>query len=44
MPSLRQTFATQKAFQTEQGKKALRKVHVVLTPGGAGIQVLREEY
>ena len=41
---VRQTFSTQKEFSTEQGKKALPKVHVVLTPGGAGIQVLREEY
>jgi macrolide transport system ATP-binding/permease protein len=41
---VRQVFATQKAFQNEQGKKALPKVRVMLTPGGAGIQVLREEY
>ncbi len=40
----RQTFSTQEAFQNEQGKKALPKVQVVLTPGGGGIQVLREEY
>ena len=41
---VRQTFSTQEAFQNEQGKKALPKVQVVLTPGGGGIQVLREEY
>ncbi len=42
---MRQVFATaEKAFQNEQGKKALPKARVMLTPGGAGIQVLREEY
>jgi macrolide transport system ATP-binding/permease protein len=41
---LRQSFATQKLFTTEQGKKALPKVHLVLTPGGAGIQTLQEDY
>ena len=41
---LRQAFATQKLFTTEQGKKALPKVHTVLTPGGAGIQTLQEDY
>ena len=42
--SLRQTFATQEVFSTEEGKKALPKVQVVLTPGGAGIQTLQDEY
>ena len=41
---VRQAFATQKVFSTEEGKKALPRVHVVLTPGGAGIQTLQEEY
>jgi macrolide transport system ATP-binding/permease protein len=41
---LRQAFATQKVFTTERGKKALPKVHTVLTPGGAGIQTLQEDY
>ena len=41
---VRQVFATQKVFSTEEGRKALPRVHVVLTPGGAGIQTLQEEY
>jgi macrolide transport system ATP-binding/permease protein len=41
---VRQAFGEQKLFTTEQGKKALPKVHVVLTPGGAGIQTLQEDY
>ena len=41
---VRQAFGVQKLFTTEQGKKALPKVHVVLTPGGAGIQTLQEDY
>ncbi len=41
---VRQTFATQKAFSTAEGQKDLAKVHVVLTPGGAGIETLQEEY
>jgi macrolide transport system ATP-binding/permease protein len=41
---VRQAFGQQKLFTTEQGKKALPKVHVVLTPGGAGIQTLQEDY
>jgi macrolide transport system ATP-binding/permease protein len=41
---VRQAFAVQEEFSTDRGKKALPKVHVVLTPGGAGIQVMREDY
>jgi len=41
---LRQAFATIPSFSTEQGKTELAKVHVVLTPGGAGIQQLQEQY
>jgi macrolide transport system ATP-binding/permease protein len=41
---LRQAFSTQKGFTTEEGKKVLTKVHTVLTPGGAGIQTLQEDY
>jgi len=41
---LRQAFSTIPDFSTEQGKTQLAKVHVVLTPGGAGIQQLQEEY
>jgi macrolide transport system ATP-binding/permease protein len=41
---LRQAFSTISDFSTEQGKTELAKVHVVLTPGGAGIQQLQEQY
>jgi macrolide transport system ATP-binding/permease protein len=41
---LRQAFAAQKTFTAGEGKKALPNVHLVLTPGGAGIQALQEEY
>jgi len=41
---LRQVFASKKAYSSEQGKTLLAKVHVVLTPGGAGIQDMQERY
>jgi len=41
---VRQAFATQKQFSAGKGKELLPKVHVVLTPGGAGIQTLQEDY
>jgi macrolide transport system ATP-binding/permease protein len=41
---VRQAFAQQKEFSAGHGKEVLPKVHVVLTPGGAGIQVLQEDY
>jgi predicted permease len=41
---LRQALATDETFSTEQGKTLLAKVHVVLTPGGAGIQAMQEWY
>jgi len=41
---LRQALATDETFSTEQGKTSLAKVHVVLTPGGAGIQAMQEWY
>jgi len=41
---VRQAFAQQKGFTAGEGKKLLPKVHVVLTPGGAGIQTLKEDY
>jgi len=41
---LRQILASYKTFSTEDGKKDLVKAHVVLTPGGAGIQALQEAY
>ena len=41
---VRQAFAQQKEFTAGEGKKLLPNVHVVLTPGGAGIQTLKEDY
>jgi macrolide transport system ATP-binding/permease protein len=41
---LRQALATDEEFSSEQGKTSLKKVHVVLTPGGAGIQAMQEWY
>jgi len=41
---LRQILGSYQTFSTEEGKKDLVKAHVVLTPGGAGIQALQEEY
>jgi macrolide transport system ATP-binding/permease protein len=41
---LRQAFSTVPNFSTKQGKTELAKVHVVLTPGGAGIQQLQKQY
>lgn len=41
---LRQAIATSNFFSSQQGKTLLTKVHVVLTPGGAGIQSMQEEY
>jgi len=41
---LRQMLAPRKVFSTNFGKPYLAKTHVVLTPGGGGIQALQEEY
>lgn len=41
---VRQWLGETKTYSTEENKKLLAKVHVVLTPGGAGIQDLREQY
>lgn len=41
---LRQALATNKDFSSQQGQTLLTKVHVVLTPGGAGIQAMQEGY
>ncbi len=41
---LRQKYATRKALSDDFGKPFLAKTHVVLTPGGGGIQSLQEEY
>ncbi len=39
---VRQQFSTFKMFKTERGKKFLDRTHVVLIPGGAGIQQLQD--
>ncbi len=39
---LRQQFATFNMFSTERSKKFLDRTHVVLIPGGAGIQQLQD--
>ena len=41
---VRQAFSANKNFSTEDGKKELARVHVVLTPGGGGITQLQENY
>jgi macrolide transport system ATP-binding/permease protein len=41
---LGQMLAPRKVFTTDFGKPYLPKTHVVLTPGGGGIQDLQEEY
>jgi macrolide transport system ATP-binding/permease protein len=41
---VRQSFAATTIFSDEQGKRALAKVHVVLSPGGAGIQDMQDSY
>ena len=41
---VRQSFAPTTAFSGEQGKRALAKAHVVLSPGGAGIQDMQDSY
>jgi macrolide transport system ATP-binding/permease protein len=41
---IRQSFAQTNTFSSAEGKIALGKAHVVLTPGGAGIQDLRDQY
>jgi predicted permease len=41
---LRQEFAQLKLFSAQNDKSVLAKAHVVLTPGGAGIQELQKEY
>jgi predicted permease len=40
----RQSLAPTKPFSGEQGKRALAKAHVVLSPGGAGIQDMQDNY
>jgi predicted permease len=41
---LMQTFAPLKTFTEERAKKALPRTHVVLTPGGGGIQNMQSDY
>ncbi|HEX6774028.1 MAG TPA: ABC transporter permease [Acidobacteriaceae bacterium] len=40
---LRQSFEHTKTFSDIEGKKALAKAHVVLTPAGGGIQAMQED-
>jgi len=41
---LRQAFSPSKIFSFEKSKPDLAKAHVVLTPGGAGIQNMQAQY
>src|ERR1700761_5043051 len=41
---VRQSFATTTTFADAEGKRALAKVRVVLSPGGAGIQSMQNGY
>ncbi|HZD47679.1 MAG TPA: ADOP family duplicated permease, partial [Silvibacterium sp.] len=41
---VRQSFAQTDSFSAGDGKQQLPKIHVVLTPGGGGIQALQEDY
>jgi macrolide transport system ATP-binding/permease protein len=41
---VRQSLAPTTAFSDEQGKRALARAHVVLSPGGAGIQDMQDSY
>jgi macrolide transport system ATP-binding/permease protein len=41
---VRQSLASTTPFSSEQGKRALAKAHVVLSPGGAGIQDMQQNY
>lgn len=41
---VKHSFARTNTFSSGDGKRLLSKVHVVLTPGGGGIQDLRDEY
>jgi macrolide transport system ATP-binding/permease protein len=41
---VRQSLAPTTAFSGQRGKRALAKAHVVLSPGGAGIQDMQDSY
>jgi macrolide transport system ATP-binding/permease protein len=41
---VKQSVAGARAYSAGQGKELLDRIHVVLTPGGSGIQDLRDQY
>jgi len=41
---LKEEYATFKTFKDERAKKVLPRTHVVLTPGGGGIQNMQDDY
>ena len=41
---VKQSVTDTRAYSKEDNKKLLDRIHVVLTPGGSGIQELRDEY
>lgn len=41
---LRQQFATLRIFKDQRNKGALERAHVVIAPGGGGIQIMQSEY
>ena len=41
---LRQMLATTKTYASKDDQPALARAHLVLTPGGAGIQAMQEQY
>ena len=41
---LRQVLVTTRSYSTDDDKPALARAHIVLTPGGAGIQAMQEKY
>jgi predicted permease len=41
---LRQVLATTRAYSSKQDQAELPRAHLVLTPGGAGMQAMQEEY
>lgn len=41
---VKQSFAETRIYSEDKNKKFLERIHVVLTPGGSGIQDLRDQY
>jgi len=41
---LRQALATTRGYSSQDGQAALARAHIVLTPGGAGMQGMQEQY